>query len=102
MEQTVPSLEQIPPLTLENLRPRLYKAVRATLLAHRDPEARAAHLSQWLTALAAEGPREVTFPEALAESQRQALQEGWRRALNRCRILAEECFHWEGADFDRV
>ena len=102
MEQRVKSSGEKPHLTLESLRPRLYKAVRATLLAQLDPEARSAQLSLWLKDLLAEGVKEATFPEELAEAQEKALQAGWERAVNRCRRLAGEFFHWKNADFNWV
>lgn len=102
VEETVESLGGMPLLTLEHLRPRLYKAVRATLLASQEAETRSAQLSQWLKDLIAEGPREATFPEELAEAQKKALQAAWHRALNRGLVLAGEYFHWEKMDFNRV
>jgi hypothetical protein len=89
-------------LTLENVRPRLYKAVRATLLASRDPEERSTQLTRWFKDVMAEGLREATFPEELAEAQKKALQAGWQRALIRARRLAGELFQWPDPDFDWV
>ncbi len=83
------------PAPLARLRPRVFKAVRATMLAGENQEERQALLDQWLDQIWREGAREPTFPEELAEAQQRALQEGWRRAVNRCRRLAGEWFSWE-------
>ena len=78
----------------EALRPRLYKAIRAALLETEDPEAREAAVTCRLAAILAEGPRERTYPEELAEARQSALNAGWQRARNRGRRLAGAWFDW--------
>ena|GEM_PF-2062057 len=100
MEQMTRANTGIKPASLEELRHRLYKAVRATLLESPEPKARFARLTQWVQEMVAEGPRAVTFPEELSEAQSKALQAGWQRAVNRARHLAGKNFAWQTADFD--
>jgi hypothetical protein len=88
--------------SLEALRPRLYKAIRAALLETEDPEARSATVARRLAAILAEGPRERTYPEELAEARQSALNAGWQRALNRGRRLAGAWFDWRSYPGDWV
>lgn len=85
------------PVPLEDLRHRLYKAIRATILGLETPSARRGLLDRWLNSLLKEGPQEITFPEELAEAQQAAFQAGLGRAVNRCRRLAGAWFFWDPA-----
>lgn len=89
------SAKSMSPEALEALRPRLYQAVKATLLAAKDPQDRRDLLDRWLFNLYQEGPREVSFPEELAEAREAAFQAGLARAMTRCRGYAGSWFAWD-------
>ncbi|HZE21188.1 MAG TPA: hypothetical protein VE082_03960, partial [Desulfobaccales bacterium] len=86
------------PVAWEALRPRLYKAVRATVMAGETPAARRNLLERWLTTLFREDTRQVTFPEELAEAQQAFFQTSLERAVNRCRGYAGAWFVWDNFD----
>jgi len=79
----------------EALRPRMYKAVRATILGQEGASPRRETLARWLRDLFQEGPQKLTFPEELAEAQQAAFQAGLERAVNRGRSLAGAWFSWD-------
>jgi len=83
------------PVPWEGLRPRLYKAIRATMMAEESPAARRDLLGRWLTTLFQEDSRKVTFPEELAEAQQAFFQASLEQAVNRCRGYAGAWFAWE-------
>jgi hypothetical protein len=75
------------PAALAALRPRLYKAIRATILGLEGQSARRRLFERWLGALFQEGPQKLSFPEELAEAQQAAFQAALDRAVNRGRRL---------------
>jgi hypothetical protein len=86
------------PVPWEGLRPRLYKAVRATLMAEETASARRNLLERWLTTLFREDSRQVTFPEELAEAQQAFFQASLEQAVHRCRGYAGAWFAWDNLD----
>jgi len=90
------------PAALAALRPRLYKAIRATILGLEAQSARRSLFERWLGALFQEGPQKLSFPEELAEAQQAAFQAGLDRAVNRGRRLAGAWFSWDPAAGDWV
>jgi len=86
------------PVFGEGLRPRLYKAIRASMMAEESAAARRELLGRRLTALFQEDFRKVTFPEELAEAQQAFLQASLEQAVNRCRRCAGVWFAWDPLD----
>jgi hypothetical protein len=86
------------PVPWEGLRPRLYKAIRATMMAEESGAARRDLLGRWLTTLFQEDSRKVTFPEELAEAQQAFFQVSLEQAVNRCRRYAGAWFAWDPLD----
>jgi hypothetical protein len=84
--------ETIGPSPWEDLRPRVYKAVRAAAMGLETSQARRELLERWLSTLFQQDAREITFPEELAEAQQTFFQAGLKRAVNRCRQYAGAWF----------
>jgi hypothetical protein len=86
------------PVAWEGLRPRLYKAVRATVMARETTDGRRNLLERWLSTLFKEDSRKVTFPEELAEAQQAFFQASLDQAVDRCRGYAGAWFAWDTLD----
>jgi hypothetical protein len=86
------------PAAWENLRSRLYKAVRATVMAGETADDRRNLLEGWLSTLFREDTRKVTFPEELAEAQQAFFQASLKQAVDRCRGYAGAWFAWDSLD----
>jgi hypothetical protein len=90
------------PVAWEGLRPRLYKAIRATVMARETADARRNLLERWLSTLFQEDSRKVTFPEELAEAQQAFFQASLEQAVNRCRRYAGAWFAWDPLDREKL
>ncbi|MEJ2671630.1 MAG: hypothetical protein P8168_05365 [Deltaproteobacteria bacterium] len=86
------------PSPWEDLRPRVYKAIRAAALGPETSEARRKWLERRLSTLFQQDAREITFPEELLEAQQAFFQAGLKRAVNRCRQYAAAWFTWDSLD----